>query len=190
VLSRLLCSAGRWSGSILAASLLLLPVMVPATAADGASGAARVPLAPPAAGERRELSCPQLGNFPYDPLVGGNIPQDVLALDGMQVRMRGTVTPWDLNADNSSVLRFALTDGQSCCFGGPPRLQHVVVVSYARGLDLALADGWVCVDGRLSVREIRSAGLTQSLFSIEASAVTVSARPAAARLGAQARPAP
>jgi len=170
--------------------------MTPATAADGMLGAvtaapaARVPLAPPRPGERRELSCPQLGNFPYDPLVGGNIPQDVLALDGMAVRMRGTVTPWDLSDDGSRALRFALTDGQSCCFGGPPRIQHVVVVHYARGLDLALADGWVCVDGRLSVTEIRSAGLTQSLFSIEASAVSISPRPATARPGAPAPPAP
>jgi len=190
VLSQAVRRAGRWSGSILATLLLLLPLTSPAMAADGTAGFERVPQAPPRPGERRELSCPQLGNFPYDPLVGGNIPQDVLALDGMQVRMRGTVTPWDLNADNSSALRFALTDGQSCCFGGPPRIQHVVVVRYARGLDLALADGWVCVDGRLTVQEIRSAGLTQSIFSIEASAVTVSARPAAARPGPTARPAP
>jgi len=188
-------SAGRRALGILAAIVLLLPLLSPATAtaaaaADGAATTARVPLAPPRPGERRELSCPQLGNFPYDPLVGGNIPQDVLALDGMQVRMRGTVTPWDLIADNSSVLRFALTDGQSCCFGGPPRIQHVVVVNYPRGLDLALADGWVCVDGRLSVQEIRSDGLTQSLFSITASAVTASARPPAALPRPAPRPAP
>lgn len=135
---------------------------------------ARLPHPPPRPGEVRVLRIPQLGNFPYDPHRGGTIPPDVLALTGLHVRMRGTVTPWDLDQDR--VVRFALTDGQSCCFGGPPRLQHVVVVRYPPGMALALADGWVEVEGVLSVREERAEGMTTGIFSIDASRVVASHR--------------
>jgi hypothetical protein len=140
----------------------------------GAADGERTPLPPPGPGEIRSLSCIQLGNFPYDPQLGGHIPADVLALDGLHVKMRGTVTPWDLNGEK--VVRFALTDGQSCCFGGPPRIQHVVVVSCPGGMDLALADGWVLVDGILHVHEDRSDGFTLSLFSLTATAVVATVK--------------
>jgi hypothetical protein len=118
----------------------------------------------------RELSPVQLGSFPYDPLLGGHIPDAVLALDGAQLRLHGTVTPWDLVADK--VVRFALTDGQSCCFGGPPKIQHVVVVSFPAGMPLALSDGWISVEGRLGVKEERHDGFTSSIFTMAATAVS------------------
>ncbi len=136
--------------------------------------AGRTPHPPPVAGEVRALTSIQLGNFPYDPMVGGSIPADVLALDGLHVRMKGTVTPWDLNGDK--VARFALTDGQSCCFGGPPKIQHVVAVSYATGMDIALADGWISVEGILHVKEERSNGVTTSLFTLTAATVSATAK--------------
>ena len=141
-----------------------------ASAADGD----RTPLLPPSPGEIRSLSCIQIGNFPFDPHLGGHIPPDVLALDGLHVKMRGTVTPWDLSGD--TVVRFALTDGQSCCFGGPPRIQHVVVVSFPAGMELSLADGWVVVEGVLGVHELRSDGITTSLFTLAASRVAATSK--------------
>jgi len=151
-------------------ALIVSSTIPPLSAADGD----RIPLAPARAGEVRAITSVQLGNFPYDPQIGGHIPADVLALDGLHVAMRGTVTPWDL--DGEKVVRFALTDGQSCCFGGPPRIQHVVVVSYPAGMDVALADGWVIVEGVLGVHEARSNGFTTSLFTLNATRVTATSK--------------
>jgi len=155
--------------------LLMVVVLGALGAVATASESGRTPLPAPRFGEIRDVTSTELGNFPYDPLLGGNIPADVLALSGLHVRLRGTVTPWDL--DGEKVVRFALTDGQSCCFGGPPRIQHVVVVDFPAGMELTLADGWVRVEGVLMVKEVRSSGLTQSLFSVVASAVTASSAP-------------
>ncbi len=153
--------------------IALLLVLLGGGALWGAD-APRAPHPPPVTGEVRPLTSVQLGNFAYDPMIGGNIPADVLALEGLHVRMKGTVTPWDLDGDK--VVRFALTDGQSCCFGGPPKIQHVVAVSYAKGMDIALADGWVAVEGVLHVKEQRSANVTTSLFTLTASAVSATSK--------------
>ena len=146
--------------------ILMIGVRAPSMAAE----AARVPLPAPQAGTTLAVGIKQLGYFDYNPMQGGGIPADVLALSGSRVRMQGTITPWQ---QGECITAFALTDGEGCCFGRPPMIQHVIVVSYPAGLELAAATKRVTVEGILRVAEKKSDGWVTGLFTLEASSVTV-----------------
>ena len=90
----------------------------PAIASSDEQHASPIPLPKP--GETVELDIKQLGNFDYDISNGGNIPKDVIHLNGVKLRTHSFMIPLD-QADNIS--EFALVPSLfSCCFGQPPQV--------------------------------------------------------------------
>ena len=83
--------------------------------------------AKPLPGEIRTLDIKELGNFDYDPLKGGGIPNDVKQLSGLRVRLIGFMVP--LN-QTDQITEFALVPSlTSCCYGAPPQAQHTIMVT-------------------------------------------------------------
>jgi hypothetical protein len=129
----------------------------------------RKPHAPLKKDEVRDLSIKDLGNFDYDPDLGGAIPDDVKALSGGTVRLRGFMIPLD---QARRVTRFALVpDLFACCFGQPPGLQHTIVVRCPPGMAVSYYPDEILVTGKLTVDEKLEDGFVVSLFEMEASRV-------------------
>lgn len=129
----------------------------------------RKPHAPLKKDEVRDLSIKDLGNFDYDPDLGGAIPDDVKALSGGTVRLRGFMIPLD---QARRVTRFALVpDLFACCFGQPPGLQHTIVVRCPPGMAVSYYPDEILVTGKLTVDEKLEDGFVVSLFEMEASSV-------------------
>lgn len=130
---------------------------------------ARVPHAPPIDGQTRELSIQELGNFDYDAERGSAIPDDVRRLAGSAVRVRGFMIPMEQAAD---ITRFALVpDLFACCFGQPPGVNHVIVVSTPAGKAVSYYPDEIHVEGRLQVEEKREDGFVVSIFDLEATSI-------------------
>jgi len=129
----------------------------------------RRPHDPPAAGEVRTLTIKDLGNFDYDSDKGGNIPADVLRLNGMTVRLSGFMIPLD-QADN--ITEFALVpDLFACCFGQPPQVHHTVVVRCPKTKAARYTPEEIQVQGTLTVQEKREEGYIVSLFELSATSI-------------------
>jgi hypothetical protein len=129
----------------------------------------RKPHAPPKAGEVREMSIKELGNFEYDADKGGNVPDDVKALNGSSVRLSGFMIPMD-QADN--ITQFALVPSLfACCFGQPPQIQHTIVVHVPKGKAVSYYPEEIVVEGKLTVDEKKEDGFIVSLFEMECSSV-------------------
>jgi hypothetical protein len=125
--------------------------------------------APPVDGEVRELSIRQLGNFEYDEERGGNVPEDVLRLSGMTVRMHGFMIPREQAV---RIRRFTLVaDLMACCFGQPPQVHHAIEVSVPAGKSVPFTPHEIVVEGVLKVDEKTDDGWIVSLFEMEASSV-------------------
>jgi hypothetical protein len=123
----------------------------------------------PEAGQAYEVSIKELGNFEYDADNGGNIPEDVQALSGSNLRIRGFMIPLD-QADR--ITEFALVaDLFACCFGQPPQLQHTVVVRTPQGKAVSYFDDEIVVEGKLTVEEKREDDWIVSIFEMEAASV-------------------
>lgn len=111
----------------------------------------RRPQRPPRPGEVREMTIRRLGDFNYVRL--GKIPDDVRALDGMAVRLRGYVVPTN-QAVGQTQFVLVPTLG-SCCFGQPPGIEHIVMVDCAAGHPVdAPPAAEVLVKGTLRVGEV------------------------------------
>ena len=96
-------------------------------------------IAAPKKGETREITIKELGNFDYDADKGGDIPEDVKALNGAKLRVRGFMIPMD-QAEN--ITQFAMVpDLFACCFGQPPQVQHTVVAALPEGQERLLFPG-------------------------------------------------
>ena len=134
----------------------------------------RKPHAPPKPGETRDVNVKELGNFEYDADKGGNIPADVKALSGMQIRVKGFMIPMD-QADN--VTSFALVpDLFACCFGQPPQVQHMIVASCPPGKSVTYYPDELVVEGTLKVQEKKEDGFIISLFEMQVSSVKPTAK--------------
>jgi|SRR5690349_15080804 len=134
----------------------------------------RKPHAPPKAGEVREMSIKDLGNFEYDADKGGNVPDDVKALSGSGIRLSGFMIPMD-QADN--ITQFALVPSLfSCCFGQPPQIQHTIVVHVPKGKAVSYYPEEIVVEGKLTVDEKKEDGFIVSLFEMECSSVKPSVK--------------
>ena len=129
----------------------------------------RTPHPKPAAGVVQEMQIKDLGNFDYDPEKGGNIPADVLAMDGSQIKLRGFMIPMD---QAESITKFALVPSLfSCCYGQPPQLQHTIVVSVPKGKAVNYFPDEIQVSGTLHVREKKEDGFIVSIFDIDTTSV-------------------
>lgn len=124
----------------------------------------RIPHAPLGAGEVRELTIKELGNFPYDDRVGG-LPADVQTLDGTPVRLVGYMLP---AKQTDQIREFTLVSSvYECCFGTPPGVEHTINVMLPEGKAVTFTYGEVQVAGTLRVREDRRDGYVMNLFTIE-----------------------
>lgn len=134
----------------------------------------RQPLAPPKPGTVTELTIRDLGNFEFDADRGGNIPQDVKAYHGAQIRVRGFMIPMD-QAEN--ITQFALVpDLFACCFGQPPQLQHTVVVNCPKGKAVSYYPDEIICEGTLKVEEKKEDGFIVSIFQLQVSSVKPAAK--------------
>ena len=153
-----------------------------AAAANGLAPAAsstplgenRKPHAAPKAGETRELQIKELGNFDYDADKGGNIPKDVQALSGMNIRLRGFMIPID-QAEN--ITQFALVPSLfACCFGQPPQIQHTIVCKAPAGKAISYYPDELLVEGKLKVEEKKDDGFIVSIFEVDVTSVKPAAK--------------
>jgi hypothetical protein len=136
--------------------------------------AGRVPHEPPTEGQVRVLTIQQLGNFDYDDLKGGNIPDDVKALSGSRVRLRGFMLPLE-QADR--VTMFSLVpDLFACCFGQPPQIQHMVMVKCPPGKGVPALMDEIDVEGILTVEEKKDEGFIISIFELSPTSIKLAVK--------------
>ncbi|HRK29628.1 MAG TPA: DUF3299 domain-containing protein [Tepidisphaeraceae bacterium] len=134
------------------------------TAAD-----VRKPHSLPGDGQVYETTIKELGNFDYDQNEGGNIPNDVKALSGSKIRLKGFMIPMD---QAESITSFALVpDLFACCFGQPPQIQHTLVASTPKGKAVSYYPDEIVVEGRLIVEEKKEDGFLISVFEVEVDSV-------------------
>ena len=134
----------------------------------------RKPHAAPKPGETRETNIKELGNFDYDADKGGNIPDDVKALTGLKVRVKGFMIPMDQAANVTS---FALVpDLFACCFGQPPQVQHMIVSTCPPGKAVSYYPDELVVEGTLKVDDKKEDGFIVSLFEMQVSSVKPAAK--------------
>jgi hypothetical protein len=127
---------------------------------------ARVAHAAPVPGKILELAIKELGNFDYDAEKGGKIPEDVKRLSGSKVRLRGFMMPID---QLDKITKFALVPSLfGCCYGAPPQIQHVIIVTCPSGTQAGLTSDEVIVEGTLNVQERKDDGYVVSLFEMAA----------------------
>jgi hypothetical protein len=132
-------------------------------------GPGRKPHAAPKPGVIQEMSIKELGNFNYDAEHGSPLPDDVKALSGSMIRLRGYMIPMD-QAENIS--KFALVPSLfSCCFGQPPQIQHTIVVTCPKGKAVAYFPDEIIVEGKLNVEEKKDDGFVVSIFDVETTSV-------------------
>ncbi len=130
----------------------------------------RTPHQTPKSGETRRMTLAQLGNFQYDALNGGNIPDDVKALNGMTVQLRGYMIPIN---EGRAVTKFVLVpDLFACCFGQPPELQHTATVVCPPGKGVPYFADEILVTGRLAIEEVRESDFIVSIFTVHVTSVT------------------
>jgi hypothetical protein len=129
----------------------------------------RKPHAPPQLGKVREMEIKDLGNFDYDADRGGNIPDDVIALGGSMVRLKGFMIPLD-QAQN--ITEFVLVPSLfACCFGQPPTVQHTVIVRAPEGKGVSYYPDEIVVEGKLTVEEEKDDGFIVSIFEVDCTSV-------------------
>jgi hypothetical protein len=129
----------------------------------------RKPHSPPVPGTVIDLDIRELGNFNYDVEKGGNIPEDVKRLSDSPFRTRGFMIPLD-QAD--SITEFALVPSLFiCCIGGPPQIQHTIVVHCPKGKAVTYFADQIVVEGTLKVEEKKDDGYIVSIFEIDAKSV-------------------
>lgn len=145
------------------------PVPAPSAPAPAMSAATRVPHPAPKAGEVLEMSIKELGNFDYDADNGSPIPDDVKALNGCTIRLRGYMIPMD-QAENIS--KFALVPSLfNCCFGQPPQIQHTIVVTCPKGKAVNYYPDEIIVQGKLTVDVVKDDGFIVGIFALETTSV-------------------
>jgi hypothetical protein len=136
------------------------PTTLPSTAPSAMAGAlnkARVPHPKPSPVIIEEMTPKELGNFTFDVDNVASIPADVMALDGISIRMRGFMIP--LHKDEK-IEAFALV----CDLFNPeiqqkpPPIQQVVVVNMPEGKPTDYFPDAIVVEGKLHVRDKRASG--------------------------------
>lgn len=165
-LRRLYLPGLRWLTIAALALLISLPTCwhARAIASDGAPTTAPSGSTAIKVGDARVLAIQELGNFPYDPEKGGNIPDRVKALEGATVRLRGFMIPAE---QSDKVNKFLLVPSLfSCCYGQPPTVEHTVVVNCPAGQSVEFSPEEVVVAGTLHVKELREDGYIVSVFQV------------------------
>jgi hypothetical protein len=122
-----------------------------------------------APGQTLEIAIKDLGNFDYDSINGGNIPDDVKKLDGSAIRTQGFMIPLD---QSDTITQFALVPSlTNCCSGQPPQIQHTIVVHCPKGKTIAYCTDALTVEGTLHIFEEKDGGFIVSIFQIDATSI-------------------
>jgi hypothetical protein len=106
-----------------------------------------------------------LATYEYEPGLRG-LPQEIAALDGRRVTMRGFAMPlteWGEDAREFALVRTHL----SCCFGIPPGLSGQVLVRLRGERGVPWTNEPVEVTGTFRAAEERLEGHLLSIFAIE-----------------------
>jgi hypothetical protein len=136
--------------------------------------ASRKPHPAPKDGETLDMPIKELGNFDYDADKGGQIPDDVVALSGHKIRLKGYMIPMDQAAN---ITQFALVpDLFACCFGQPPQIQHTIVANCPKGKAVSYYPDEIVVEGTLKVAEKKDEGFIVSIFEMDVSSVKPAAK--------------
>lgn len=149
------------------------------TAVAKSADTARTPHPAPKPGETLEISIKELGNFDYDAQNGSAIPDDVKALNGTTVRLTGFMIPMVQVGDQADhISKFALVPSlfQCCQLGGPPQIQHTVVVTCPKGKTIGYYPDEITVEGKLIVGEVKDDGFIVSIFAVETTTVKPTAK--------------
>lgn len=147
----------------------VLPGTPTVSVAMAVDGGPRHIHAAPTPGDVVEYPIKELGNFDYDPTVGGGIPDDVKRLDGCHFKTSGYMIPLD---QAESISEFALVPSLfACCFGQPPQIQHTIVVHCPKDKAMAYFPDELTVEGTLHVKEDRDGGFIVSIFQMDATSV-------------------
>jgi hypothetical protein len=136
--------------------------------------ASRKPHPAPKDAETLDMPIKELGNFDYDADKGGQIPDDVVALSGHKIRLKGYMIPMDQAAN---ITQFALVpDLFACCFGQPPQIQHTIVANCPKGKAVSYYPDEIVVEGTLKVAEKKDEGFIVSIFEMDVSSVKPAAK--------------
>jgi hypothetical protein len=142
------------------------PQLAPATQPSEVPGV-RQPHPVPKPGEVRQLTIKQLGNFDYEN--DKKIPHDVTGLSGVNIRLSGFMM---ITNESDHIHQFALVPNLfSCCYGQPPSVQHVVMVTCPKDQPIEFTDELINVEGNLTVKEMKEDGYVTSLFQVVAKKV-------------------
>jgi hypothetical protein len=109
-----------------------------------------------------------MSDFSLDQLNGRDedIPKPFRELDGKRVTLVGQM--WSPTTSVGKVSRFDLVYSiNSCCFSGPPLVQHFVHATLPDASPAAMSRGYVNVTGRLHVGVERDSGGLTSVYRID-----------------------
>lgn len=97
--------------------------------------------------------------------IRGQVPQDVLELDGRKVAIAGFMLPVTLNEGRTT--EFLLLRSQSaCCFGMVPRVNELIIVKVPAPGVVPKPDVPVVVGGTLSLRWIGEGGQLTAIYDL------------------------
>jgi hypothetical protein len=109
-----------------------------------------------------------MSDFALDQMNGrdDDIPKAYRELDGKRVTLVGQM--WSPTTSTGKVNRFDLVYSiNSCCFSGPPKVQHFVHATTREPDAVELSRGLVSVTGRLHVGVERDSGGLVSVYRID-----------------------
>lgn len=109
-----------------------------------------------------------LSSFEFDQINGRteDIPEELRKLDGKRVKVTGQM--WAPYQADGKVRDFELVYSiASCCFSGPPKIQHIVKARLRDGASAQYTAGRVDVTGTLHVGVQRNGDIIDSIYRMD-----------------------
>ncbi len=146
------------------------PTPAPATGPiDPSTGKPRIPHPLPAPGQMQIMTIKELGNFDFDPTANTPIPDDVKALNGTKIQLRGFMIPL---TQAETITNFALVPSLvGCCFGQPPGVQHTITCKTLPGRAVPYTVDEISVQGTLRINIQTDQGYTFDIFDMDVTSV-------------------
>jgi hypothetical protein len=115
-----------------------------------------------------ECDLKTLGNFEFDQANGKSedIPKEFRDLDGKRIKVTGEM--WAPFRADGRVIDFDLVYSvASCCFSGPPRIQHIVKARVRGGASAPYSQGRVDAEGTLHVGVVKTGDAIDSIYRMD-----------------------